>query len=141
MPLWQIQHHPSAFSADQKKALSDAIANIYHDLIGLPKFYAVVIFSPNEDIFVGGEPDPKFVRITMSHIARESEIKEGPARWFQTHVDAVLKPYIQDRGMRWEYSYDNSPRMFWKINGMVPPDEDSEMERKWRKENRAVSYE
>lgn len=56
-------------------------------------------------------------------------------------IDAILKPFIADKGYDWEYSIDETSRDLWKINGHVPPMPDSEAEREWKRVNRAVPFE
>ena len=136
MPLWQIHHHSDAFTEDQKKDLSRDITALYEN-IGLPKFYVIVIFSSNEDVFIGGVRDKNFVRIVMTHLAREAAPDEQSARKSQRAFNKVLKPYIEDRGLTWEYNYDHSPRKFWQINGLIPPAEGSEEETWWRENNQS----
>ena len=69
MPLWKIYHPTSAFSAQDKQALSQRITALYSRL---PKFYVGVIFQevPAESFYVGGVPADRFVRIWVDHIAR-----------------------------------------------------------------------
>ena len=69
MPLWKIYHPVGAFSAEQKKGLSEAITALYSRL---PKFYVGVVFQEvaAESFYVGGEPADNFVRIWVDHIAQ-----------------------------------------------------------------------
>jgi stalled ribosome rescue protein Dom34 len=74
-------------------------------------------------------------------------------------VDEVLKGFGED-GWDWEYSVIETRRDLWKINGIVPPeqgtevristnrcergiraDQDGQAEKEWVRLNRAVEYE
>ncbi|MET0272895.1 MAG: tautomerase family protein, partial [Phenylobacterium sp.] len=80
------------------------------------------------------------VRVWVDHIARtfgSEEIKER----FLTAVASLLKPYIDDRGLRWEMHVDETPFSLWTIQGLRPPLPDTEAELRWRTENRPHPYE
>ena len=51
-------------------------------------------------------------------------------------VDAVLAPYVRDRGLRWEYHIDETSYELWSIHGYRPPLPGTEDEKRWRAENR-----
>ena len=62
MPFWKIYHPVNAFTAEDKRALSQRITELYRPL---PKFYVIVVFqevAPNS-FYMGGEPAHNFVRI------------------------------------------------------------------------------
>ena len=149
MPIWHIHHPPSAFSASDKTSLSKAITAWYTDTVGLPAFYTIVIFHPHEseNFFRGGEPvNPEsaghFIRIEMQHIAREPGVTNIPAAMkTQADFEAILNPFVKDRGYGYEYSYMNSPRAFWRVDGWVPPEAGSEGEKEWKERGRAGRYE
>ena len=42
MPFWKIYHPVGAFNADDKRALSQRITELYR---ALPKFYVIVVFQ------------------------------------------------------------------------------------------------
>lgn len=143
MPVWHIHHHPSTFTAAQKESLASAIADWYHHRRGLPRFYVVVLFHPSDTIFRGGKlAGENFVRFEMVHIARESAVDDRPKaeavqeQWAQD----IFQRHIVDRGLEWEYSYANTPRLFWRVDGLVPPEADTEGEKLWLREDRAVPY-
>ena len=78
----------------------------------------------------------------MQHIARDPTPTNIPlAMKTQADFEAILKPFVKDRGYGYEYSYMNSPRAFWRVDGLVPPEANSAGERLWKKEGRAVEYE
>lgn len=56
------------------------------------------------------------------------------------NADAVLKPFIADKGYDWEYSVEEADMSQWKINGMVPPMERTEAEKEWAERNVAAPF-
>lgn len=50
----------------------------------------------------------------------------------------MLNPILKPKGADWEYSILELDRDLWKINGLVPPGPNTEMEKRWVKENRPV---
>ena len=54
---------------------------------------------------MGGEPADDFVRIWVDHIARQYKDEEMKGQ-FWVAVNKVLKPFISDRGLRWEMHVD-----------------------------------
>ncbi|KAL1629740.1 hypothetical protein SLS56_005263 [Neofusicoccum ribis] len=145
MPLWRIFHPSNTFTtAEERDALSADITSIYTN-VGLPAFYVIVIFNtlPAEKIHVGGVSNDKpgqtpFIRIAFENIARR--LDERVKSRFLAIVDEKLKPHIADKGYDWEYHGQETDRELWKIQGMVPPDRDTEAERLWVKENKAVPF-
>ncbi|KAI0584528.1 hypothetical protein PtrSN002B_002799 [Pyrenophora tritici-repentis] len=160
MPLWIIYHSPSTFASPQtKQALAASITAIYL-AAGLPAFYVNVLFQPVEptSFYVGGVARPAmgvedadadgekesrerpFVRITIQHLARQlpnDTVRDN----FLNKVDAVLKPYIADRGYDWEYTVEELRRDLWKVQGMVPPMPGTEAEKEWVRLGKAVEFE
>ena len=138
MPLWKFYHPETAFSAEDRQAISQRITGIYRML---PKFYVGVVFQavPADSFYVGGEPAPDFVRIWVDHIARtftDGAMKDR----FLAAVDRLLAPYIADRGLRWEMHVDETPFSLWTIQGLRPPLPDTEAEKRWTAENRPSAY-
>ena len=135
MPLWKIYHPVGAFSAEQKKGLSEAITALYAR--GLPKFYVGVVFQEvaADSFFIGGESVDNFVRIWIDHIARTMPTTEIRAKFIEM-VDAALAPYVRDRGLNWEYHIDETSYELWSIQGYRPPLPGTEDEIRWRSENR-----
>lgn len=135
MPLWKIYHPEDAFTAEQKRALSQTITELYAPR--LPRFYVGVVFQavPADDFYLGGEPATNFVRIWVDHIARTLPNAEARTRWMN-HVIAALTPHIGDRGFDWEFHIDETSFELWSINGMRPPAPDTEDEKRWKAENR-----
>ncbi|KAB8337032.1 hypothetical protein FH972_021336 [Carpinus fangiana] len=148
MPLWRIFYPDTAFTDKaEKKALSDAITAIYTK-IPLPAFYVVVTFVPVpvENIFVGGvnQPGPDkstFIRIVISNIARR--MPEGDTtrkNEFMDRVEKALKPFIADKGWDWEVHAEETDRDLWRINGIIPPQPNTEDEKRWVSENKVSDY-
>ena len=71
MPLWNVYCSQGVYSADDKRALAEAITDIYASA-GMPRFYVGVVFHemPTDSLFIGGTPRDNFVRISIDHIAR-----------------------------------------------------------------------
>lgn len=134
MPLWKIYHPVGAFSAEQKKGLSEAITALYSRL---PKFYVGVVFQEvaAESFYVGGEPADNFVRIWVDHIARTLPTAEART-WWIGQCDAALAPYIGDRGFAWEFHIDETSYELWSIGGHRPPLPNTEDEKRWFTENK-----
>lgn len=134
MPLWKIYHPVGAFSADDKRELSQRITALYSRL---PKFYVGVVFQEvaPDSFFVGGEPATKFVRIWVDHIARTLPSAEART-WWIGQCDEALAPYIRDRGFDWEFHIDETSFELWSIQGIRPPLPNSEDEKRWISENK-----
>jgi hypothetical protein len=60
---------------------------------------------------------------------------------FLNRVDAVLKPFIADKGYDWEHNVVETARDLWKVQGMVPPMPNTEAEKEWVRLNNAVEFE
>lgn len=135
MPLWKIYHPAGAFTDAEKSEIAKQITDIYGAI--MPRFYVGVIFQAiaPENFYVGGKPAHGFVRIVMEHIARSFPSIESSRR-FIDRINALLKPYIEDRGLDWELHIDETPIDYWSINGHYPPRANSEDEKRWRIENR-----
>ncbi len=135
MPLWTVYHPPGAFSDDDKAELADKITDIYGAV--MPRFYVGIVFQAVEpgNLYIGGKPNGKFVRMVMEHIAR-SFPDIAASRRFIDRANTILKPFVADRGYDWEFHIDETPFDYWSINGHYPPKPDTEDERRWREENR-----
>ena len=138
MPQWDFHLSSALLSNDEMESLSKTITRIY-TRVGLPPFYVQVRFIEDKpsNVFIGGEKHPKFVALTISHLARTFETDEQKKR-FLDKVDQALNPIFQTKGLDWEYYVQESPRDLWKINGLVPPPSGSAMEKKWVQFNKPV---
>ncbi|PKS12437.1 hypothetical protein jhhlp_000643 [Lomentospora prolificans] len=146
MPLWQVYHPEGTFATEaSKQAFAQDITNIYTTKLNLPAFYVVVNFIPflPSNMYVGGKPkaDKPFIRIVIEHIAVHTNNSESAQRMMTSFIDAALKPHVYDKGYDCEYHADETPRGFWKINGLVPPPHKSDGEKIWFRENAAVPLE
>lgn len=137
MPLWDIHTSGPLFNPEEKQELAKKITQIY---ALLPAFYVRVRFTEHAlgATFSGGEADTKFVHLQIWHLARHfqsTEQKQG----FLKRMDAVVTPTMEGKGLEWEYTVNESPRDLWKMNGMVPPEANSEMEKEWKRVNRPMA--
>jgi phenylpyruvate tautomerase PptA (4-oxalocrotonate tautomerase family) len=140
MPFWKVYHPVGAFTADDKRALSERITELYR---GLPKFYVIVAFQEvaPDSLYMGGKPVDNFIRVWVDHIARSfpPDAKKMKAKWM-AKAEAALAPYIKDRGRDWEIHIDETPFDLWHVQGMAPPPPNSEYEKLWVDENKPVPY-
>lgn len=134
MPLWVVHHSADVFSAADKEAMAEAIVALYPML---PKFYVGVAFHelPSAALFVGGKPAQHFVRIAVDHIARQFADEASKAWWLE-RVKSALAPFTSDRHLGWELHIDETPASLWLIQGMRPPEPNSDLEKRWMAENR-----
>jgi hypothetical protein len=53
----------------------------------------------------------------------------------------TLEPHIQARPeLEWELHIAETPRDLWRINGIDPPPSNSEAEKTWKEQNKALPY-
>ncbi|KUF18676.1 tautomerase family protein [Streptomyces silvensis] len=141
MPLWTVHHTPGTFTDAEKHQLAARVADHYEEL-GLPRFYVVTLFHETrpEDFFVGGEPAPAGVRITIDHIARRNPDQESRRRTAQW-IRSMLQPHLErNAGLHWEFHVDEISDDLWMINGLVPPPAGSGAEKLWAKDNATSPY-
>ncbi|MEV0710353.1 tautomerase family protein [Nocardia aurea] len=141
MPLWMIHHSPAIFTDDDKHRLASRIADHYEQ-VGLPRFYVITLFhqTPPEDFYVGGQPTPVGVRITIDHIARhnpDQQARRRTARW----INDILTPHLQQHtDLHWEFHVDETSADLWMINGIAPPPGGSDAEKTWAEQNSTSAY-
>lgn len=148
MPVWRIFHHPTAFTAEQKRSFANDVTRLYADKGRLPEFYVNVLFIPLEEdgFYIGGQARKDFVRIVIEQIARTMpgpDTEEGKSfrkRWMDA-INATVAPYVKDRGLEWENHIYETPFDLWRVNGLSVPPANSEAEALWRKENKALPWE
>jgi phenylpyruvate tautomerase PptA (4-oxalocrotonate tautomerase family) len=140
MPLWKVYYPVGAFTAEDKKALAKRVTEMYAK-VPIPKFYVVFIYEEiaQDSCFVGGEPNNKFVRFKIDHIARTLP---GPVmrEWWIRSLDELIAPFVKDRGYDWEISVDETPVDLWSLQGELAPPFESVAEKRWVKENKASPY-
>ncbi|KAF4470108.1 hypothetical protein FALBO_2990 [Fusarium albosuccineum] len=138
MPLWNIYHIEGIFeSEDIRNQLARDITKLY-TAGGLPGFYVVVQFIPlpASNVYVAAEvrTHKPFVRLVVQHMAvHRHEGIDNFATRFSDLINAALKPYIADKGYDWEITVSDTPRDFWRFNGIAPPPWRSEDEKVWAK--------
>lgn len=135
MPKWTFQVSKGALTREDKQKLAKGMSNIYQTY-GLPAFYAhvhFIEFGP-DDFWSGGEPSGPSATISIYHAAANVRNKEE-GEMFLKALDDVVRPVLKPKGMRWESNIYETPRDFWRLQGMAPPDFDTPMHNKWVKEN------
>lgn len=139
MPLWNIYHTAGIFESQEiRNDLAKDITKLYTGG-GLPDFYVVVQFIPlpAQNVFVAGQARDKkpFVRLVVQHMAvHRHEGTEGFVARFGEAINKTLHPFITDKGYDWEITISDTPRDFWKFNGIAPPPWRSEAEKQWAEE-------
>ena len=140
MPLWNVYHPAGAYTEQEKREFAGRVTSSYESR-GLPRFYVVTLFHEVDrgSFYVGGEPVDDVVRITIDHLARHFD---NPAmrESSRQRISALIEPFTAGKGLRWEFHVDETPRDLWIINGLVPPPSDSDAEKLWARENRAIPY-
>ncbi|KAJ1303051.1 hypothetical protein OPQ81_011252 [Rhizoctonia solani] len=141
MPMHRIYTTSGLYSPAEKKALAQAITNIYQRL-GLPAFYVLVFFIDlsKDSFFIGGETNDNFVRFNIQHIARAFPDKASKLGFMRAY-EAAVKPFTADKGVDWEINVDEADPLTWNENGMSPPAPGSDGEKLWIKLNKAVPFE
>jgi phenylpyruvate tautomerase PptA (4-oxalocrotonate tautomerase family) len=141
MPLHRFYYAQGLFSAQDKQEIAQRITKIYTGY-NLPAFYVDVIFIevPEDSIFISGKPAPKFVRVVSQHLARtmasyevKQEVLDG--------LEAAFGPYVKDRGLNWEIHIEEHERDLWRTQGINPPMPNTDAEKLWVKENKAIPFE
>ncbi|MBL1076835.1 tautomerase family protein [Nocardia sp. 2] len=141
MPLWTVHHTPGIFTDTEKHELAARIADHYEQ-VGLPRFYVITLFHETapENFYVGGEPTPVGVRVTIDHIARRNPDQESRRRTTQW-INRMLQPSMaRHPDLHWEFHVDETSEELWMINGLVPPPGDSAAEKRWAKQNSTSPY-
>lgn len=144
MPLWLVYHPPGVFEdTSTKESLAKDITMNYTKQ-GLPAFFVVVNFVKLEvsDIWVGGEQhaEKPFIRLVINHIAIHQPDDDNAYKLSCARIDKILKPHLEDKGYTWEYHVIETDRRYWRTDGMVPPQHNTEEEKVWARENKAVPY-
>ena len=135
MPKWVFHHTAGAFTADEKKQIAQGMTRIYSS-VGLPPFYAHAHFIefPPDSIFAGGETPRLLATIAIYHVARTFGNKETQD-FFMKAFDDVVRPIMKPKGIKWESAIYEGDIEYWRINGLIPPAQGSDMEKKWFEAN------
>ncbi|KAL0781945.1 hypothetical protein CaCOL14_003280 [Colletotrichum acutatum] len=138
MPKWVFNCNAGVFTAAEKKQIAEGMTKLYTS-VGLPAFYchAHFIELTPENMYAGGETPKALTTVSIYHIARGFDTPQIEAFFFKA-LDDILRPILKPKGIEWESGIYEARRELWRINGLVPPETGSEMERKWAKENQAV---
>lgn len=141
MPKWIFYHTAGAFTPEEKKTIAEGMTNIYSS-IGLPRFYANCQFIelPRDSIYAGGEPAHNLTTVAIYHVARTFQSDEIQDM-FMKGFDDVLRPVLKPKGIKWESAIYEGNVAYWRINGLIPPSQGSEMEKKWADANRMTDEE
>ncbi|KAJ7075915.1 putative oxalocrotonate tautomerase [Mycena belliarum] len=140
MPLHRLFTPKGLYTAKEKEEIAHTITDVYS--VSLPAFYVIVLFIELEpgNIFVGGKSTERFLRIGVEHIARHFSDDEQK-RQFIDRYEKALEPFTQGRGIDWEVQISDVDRVLWNMNGIAPPEANSEEEQIWKMQNRAVPRE
>jgi phenylpyruvate tautomerase PptA (4-oxalocrotonate tautomerase family) len=144
MPFWRIYHPPGFYTDDEKLAFASSITNdVYYTI---PPFWVDVVFfeAPSNNFYVGGKAsEDKFVRVAIDHIARHhagGNASEEDKVSIKNRIEAAMKSFVADKGVRWEWSVAETPREMWRIDGIDPPPQQSEAFYRWWKEGVASEW-
>ncbi|KAG2187541.1 hypothetical protein INT44_005230 [Umbelopsis vinacea] len=141
MPLHRFYYAQGLFSAQDKQEIAQRITKIYTDA-NLPAFYVNVVFIEvlEDSIFISGKPAPKFVRLVSQHLARTMDSNERKQAVLDK-LEAAFGPYVKDRGLDWEIHIEEHERDLWRTQGINPPMPNTNAEKLWVKENKAIPFE
>lgn len=137
MPLWTFYHPVNALPARDRQALAEGITRLYTGLANVPAFYVSVVFEEvtSTSFYIGGKPADNFVRIRIDHNDGSMTDKTERQRFLQA-IDALIAPYIRDKGLDWEFHVDETLIDLWSIQGFNPPAPGTQDEARWVMENR-----
>ncbi|KAJ7779674.1 putative oxalocrotonate tautomerase [Mycena metata] len=145
MPLHRFFVPTGLYTPEDKAAISEAITQLYSNPpTSLPQFYVVVLFIELEkgNFFNGGKATDGMARITIEHVARNFAADDAARkRGFMDRYEQVIAPFTKNRGINWEVTVVDTDPLLWNINGIAPPQGNTEAEALWRRENKAVPFE
>jgi hypothetical protein len=135
MPKWVFHHTKGAFTREDKQKIAEGASKIY-TTYGLPAFYAHVHFFElgSDDIWNGGKPSQSFTTISIYHAAANARNDEEGERFLKA-LDDVVRPVLKPKGIKWESNVYETPRFFWRLQGMAPPGFEDAMHKRWVAEN------
>lgn len=139
MPIWNFVLPASILSREEKDAMAHKITKIYTGS-GLPAFYVHIFFDeyPIGGYYNGAKTPAESILLTISHVARYFASKEESLE-FHKHVDTILRPILEPKGLIWEYNVLLPSQDNWRINGIVPPTaDDLETLKEWAEKNTVV---
>ncbi|KAI3558071.1 hypothetical protein CABS01_02629 [Colletotrichum abscissum] len=130
MPKWVFNCNTGIFTTAEKKQIAEGMTKLYTS-VGLPGFYCHTHFielNP-ENMYAGGETPKALTTVSIYHIARGFDTPQVEAFFFKA-LDDILRPILKPKGIEWESGIYEARRELWRINGLVPPETGSEMEKK-----------
>lgn len=138
MPLLQFYHPANLFTTSDKQTIATKLTSTIYKR--LPAFYVNVQFIPlsPDNFYVGGKSSSNHVRIVLEHIAHHTTDKEE-SKNFKDNFEAVIRPFVQDKGMSWEFCVLFGQQHLWRIDGIDPPligEDDIEV---WREAGKPVA--
>ncbi|RTE80249.1 hypothetical protein BHE90_005262 [Fusarium euwallaceae] len=141
MPKWVFHHTAGAFTAEEKQQIAKGMTKIYSS-VGLPPFYSNCHFIEfqADSIYAGGETPKALTTVAIYHVARtfaNDEIQD----LFMQGLDDTLRPILKPKGIKWESAIYEGDIEYWRINGLIPPSQGSEMEKKWFEANQITDEE
>ncbi|KAF4979215.1 hypothetical protein FZEAL_4524 [Fusarium zealandicum] len=108
MPFNRWYYPAGSLSQGDKDAIAKGITDIYAEKY--PRHSTLVIFIelPAGNIFVGGEKNERFHRITLQHMSGSYDVRtlENDVR---VRFREVWKPYVDDRGFGFELQIEEIP--------------------------------
>lgn len=140
MPRWTFELTPDTLSADEKDILAQRITELYIEH-RIPAFLVNAFFHENRIgcFYSGGKSPPNAVFFVIDHAARpfpSEEVRLG----FIARINAIVGPILAPKGVKWEYNIYEHPRDNWRVCGMVPPADQTDIMQQWIDRNEAVPY-
>ncbi|KAI1452469.1 putative oxalocrotonate tautomerase [Annulohypoxylon moriforme] len=141
MPKWAFNHTSGAFTAEEKRQLSQGMTRIY-TTFGLPAFYCHTHFFelPAEAVYTGGEIAPPSTTISIYHAAHTFKSKEESEPFLKA-FDDVIRPILKPKGINWESAIYETSYDYWRIEGLIPPAMGSDQLKKWVAANKITNEE
>ncbi|KAF9889847.1 hypothetical protein FE257_006937 [Aspergillus nanangensis] len=141
MPRWTFETTPGTFTREEKHTIARKVTDLY-TARGVPRFFINVFFHENgeDNFFSGGKYPPNAVFFHIDHAM--SKLPDEEARKeFIAEANAIMKPIMDPKGMKWESNIYEHPRYNWRINGMIPPVEHPEIMKEWTEKDMPIAYE
>lgn len=136
MPRWVFSYTKGALAHEDKEKLAKGMSNIY-TTFGLPAFLAHVQFFEmgSGDFWSGGELAHPCTTISIYHAAANIR-NEAEGEHFLKALDDVVRPVLKPKGVTWESNVYEFPRINWRVQGMKPPQFNTEMSNRWIRDNK-----
>lgn len=140
MPRWTFELTPGTLSGEEKATIATQATKLYTDH-GIPAFLFNLFFHENPlgCFYSGGKSPPNAVFFVIDHAAREFTSEEVRLAFIE-RINAIVRPILEPKGVKWEYNIYEHPRNNWRVNGMVPPIDHPEVWQQWVERNEPVPY-